>query len=211
MLTWDDTYLKAKQIKAGNAAQELEVELLATYISETFQATVINADIYHEPVITRLPTKLRIIFEGTTLHHLLPVRYEDQKRLIGDVFIDIIASNQIDKYPDLEKGKLDVEYLLYESLRFDEAMRKVSFLALKNGDADIVDATKLLRSIFVFYQNREVLQQKILKQQDKILLAFVMELLKKENVAEVYFNELSVHLDEIGAIDRAGGWYYYFR
>jgi hypothetical protein len=209
MLSWDKTYLEAKEIKEKRRKPSAEFQKLREYIFQEFDVKILNGDIYEEPVFKHLPQKLRIIIEGNDWANKLPVKNDQRKRLIGNAFIDIIEELGISKYPELEKGELNVQYLSYTELRFEEVKKKIPMSRIKDqiGDRDIVKIHSFGNTYYVFYPNRKVLKRvKQEKIQEKII-----DVIKREGYNGKLLDKIKVVMDEIGSLEKAGNLYNYLR
>lgn len=214
MLISDRTYIKSKNIKQGRFKVELEFQYLKDYLLENFNVRLLNGDIYHEPIFKSLPTKLRLVLEGQNWKERLPIKYEEKKMIIGNRFINIIKENGIDKYGELKYGELDVQYISFDELKFKETKNKVKINAeIKRllDDRDIIRIQPVYNTYIVFYPNQEILNKKRILRHDQLILSVIIQLLRKEGCKEEYLKQITIRLDEIQSIERAGGWYNYMR
>jgi len=102
MLSWDETYIIAKNILLGTNELELEFHFLKHFLNNEFDVELINADIYHEPVFKNLPPSLRLILDYERDKGRLPIKNEERKTKVGDVFINILKENRINKYQNIK-------------------------------------------------------------------------------------------------------------
>lgn len=211
MLSWDKTYLEAKEIKENKRSLSIEFQMLKEYLFQEFNVEILNGDIYEEPVVKNLPLKLRIIIADSDWLNKLPVKHDLKKRLIADIFIDIIRKNSIEKYPVLEKGKLDVQYVLYAALRLEEIRRKVSMSKIKDriGDKDILEIHTFTNTYYIFYRDKEVLEKR--KKEGIRIQKIIIELIKEAGYEGILIDKIRVTLDEIGTLKNAGSFYNYLR
>lgn len=210
MLPWDQTYIDAKEIITGKRTLQKEFQILKDFLDEEFGVELINADFYKEPVFKKLPISLRLILDFTKMNGKLPVFNAERKRMIGDVFIELLRENKIDKYQKLTFGGFNVRYIDVNYLRFEEALRHVS-ADIRSFDTDITDILIGGHTFFILYSNTETLIRKKELKQEFNILETVVDHVQKKGYSGEYLKMVQVILDETATVEKAGGPYYYIR
>lgn len=213
MLVSDPTYIAAKQVKAGTQSLPLEFRLLADYLLEQYQVSLLMGDIYYEPVVKTLAPALRLIFDLPFHIKRLPIRNEERNALIGDVFRHIVQDNALEQYGEFIAGEFRVQYIPFEELYFQEIKQTVTVSEIKESaqDKDIVKLHSFGNTFYVFYADAQTSKVKQGEGQEGHLRQTIIALLRKKGYEGPYSEKLQVILDEIQSVHRAGGWYNYFR
>jgi hypothetical protein len=212
MLTSDSTYLKAKKIKNKEDKLAIEFQYLNEFILSEYSVNILNADIYYEPIFKDLGPKLRLIIDSNVEDSNLPIYYKDRYS-ISKKFLEIISSLSLDYNLNIEYEKLNIEYIIFEQLFYEETIGKLSNKTIIESlnDPSIIKLSIFWSEYVFFYKDSEVVNSKKNENFDKKYREIIIELVKQKGYNGNYLNKISIIFDSIESLEKAGSEYNYMR
>ena len=208
----DSTYLDAKKVKERTGGSRIEIELLRDFLKEEFSATLLNADVYFQPVVTTLDPSLRLIIDSEIKSTNLPIYYLD-RNVIRDKFLSICKESNSELTKDIIDNKLSVEYVEFDELFFEETRCKVNHNSILESinEPGILKMINYFSEYIFFYQNKDEMENQLKKNLQNVIKNKITELIIKEGYHGNHLSDIAIRFDIIDSLEKAGSEYNYLR
>ena len=208
----DSTYLDAKKVKERTGGSRIEIELLRDFLKEEFSATLLNADVYFQPVVTTLDPSLRLIIDSEIKSTNLPIYYLD-RNVIRDKFLSICKESNSELTKDIIDNKLSVEYVEFDELFFEEIRCKVNHNSILESinEPGILKMSNYFSEYIFFYQNKDEMENQLKKNLQNVIKNKITELIIKEGYNGNHLSDIAIRFDIIDSLEKAGSEYNYLR
>tara|TARA_B100000767_G_C19532335_1_gene437152 strand:+ start:13 stop:651 length:639 start_codon:yes stop_codon:yes gene_type:complete len=208
----DSTYLDAKKVKERTGGSRIEIELLRDFLKEEFSATLLNADVYFQPVVTTLDPSLRLIIDSEIKSTNLPIYYLD-RNVIRDKFLSICKESNSELTKDIIDNKLSVEYVEFDELFFEETRCKVNHNSILESinEPGILKMINYFSEYIFFYQNKDEMENQLKKNLQNVIKNKITELIIKEGYNGNHLSDIAIRFDIIDSLEKAGSEYNYLR
>ena len=208
----DSTYLDAKKAKERTGGSRIEIELLRDFLKEEFSATLLNADVYFQPVVTTLDPSLRLIIDSEIKSTNLPIYYLD-RNVIRDKFLSICKESNSELTKDIIDNKLSVEYVEFDELFFEETRCKVNHNSILESinEPGILKMINYFSEYIFFYQNKDEMENQLKKNLQNVIKNKITELIIKEGYNGNHLSDIAIRFDIIDSLEKAGSEYNYLR
>jgi len=208
----DSTYLDAKKVKERTGGSRIEIELLRDFLKEEFSATLLNADVYFQPVVTTLDPSLRLIIDSEIKSTNLPIYYLD-RNVIRDKFLSICKESNSELTKDIIDNKLSVVYVEFDELFFEETRCKVNHNSILESinEPGILKMINYFSEYIFFYQNKDEMENQLKKNLQNVIKNKITELIIKEGYNGNHLSDIAIRFDIIDSLEKAGSEYNYLR
>ncbi|TCI90625.1 hypothetical protein [Tenacibaculum sp. M341] len=212
MLSTDATYLKAKKIKDGTAELQIEFKELYKFLKKEYAATLLNADVYFEPVFKSLAPSLRLLIDNSIQETTLPVYFLDRND-IKEQFLSICNKYNSNLTANITNKDLRIEYYEFDEIFFHEALKNISYFDVLEtiNNNSIVKMIPFFNQFFFFFENQNNLNNELKNNSKNIFKSKIIELLKRKGYNGKRLSEVFIFFDLIDSIEKAGGVYNYLR